>query len=308
MQQNHKILGPSKAVPAAVTLAAALTVGAASAALAPAAQAMEAPPVPMSRAAAPFVNWHQGFEHGTDGWYDASTAGPLGWCGGIQQVTPENRGTAGLKPSAGRSYAMTTSGFCNDFWATALPGLFGAPYAPGPELALYSAEWPRAGYVTELDVYLDPSWSEQLYSGNFVFAGSSPDTLVQYAATVFPLDYQPGTPHTGPHYFVKVDALRGQAALDVAGHTVREAGWYTFRLLFSDENGSVRVDFELVGRNGTPLVRQDSVDAINLWGPVQLPYTEPVPTADYGSGHVWFFDIAGGLGLPIDEHRVRRGR
>ena len=33
-----------------------------------------------------------------------------------------------------------------------------------------------------------------------------------------------------------------------------------------------------------------------------------LPTAEYGSGHVWFFDIALGLQLPIDEHRVRRGR
>ena len=307
MKQTHKILGPSKAVPAAVTLAAALTVGAASAALAPAAQAMETPPVPMSRSAAPFVNWHQGFEHGTDGWYDASTAGALGWCGGIQQVTPENRGTAGLTPSAGRSYAVASSGFCNEFWSNQLPGLFGAPYAPGPELALYSAEWPRAGYVTELDVYLDPSWSGN-YSGNFAFAGSSPDKLVQYAATIFPLEYTPGTPHFGPHYFVTVDALDGEEALEVAGHTIREAGWYTFRFVFSDEDGSVRVDFELDDRSGRTLARSESVQPTLLGGPFQFPYPDPVPAADYGSGHVWFFDIAFGLGLPIDEHRVRRGR
>ena len=307
MKQKHKIPGRRQAVPAAVALAAALTVGAASAALAPAAQAMEAPPVPMSRSAAPFVNWHQGFEHGTDGWYDASTPGPLGWCGGIQQVTPGNRGTAGLKPSAGRSYAVANLNFCNDFWSS-LGVIFGAPYAPGPDLALYSSEWPQAGYVTELDVYLDPSWSEQPYSGSFAFAGSSPDTLVQYAATIFPLDYTPGDFHTGPHYFVTVDALRGQAALDVAGHTIRDAGWYTVRFIFSNEDGSVRVDFELAGRNGAPLARENAMEAVDLWGPVKVPYTAPVPTADYGSGHVWFFDIAFGLGLPIDEHRVRRGR
>jgi hypothetical protein len=303
MNQTRKARAHNLASTTAAALLASLAVGVA----VPVAKAMDAPPVPMTRSAAPFVNWHQGFEHGTDGWYDASTDGPLGWCGGIQQVTPENRGATGLKPSAGRDYAVAVLNLCNAFWSGAgVP--FGAPYAPGPELALYSSAWPAAGYVTELDIYLDPSWSEQPYSGSFAFAGSSPDTLVQYAATIFPLDYQPGDFHTGPHYFVTVDALRGQAALDVAGHTIREAGWYTFRFIFSNEDGSVRVDFELDDRNGTALARQDSLDAVDLWGPVQVPYMAPIPTAGYGSGHVWFFDIAYGLELPLDEHRVRRGR
>jgi hypothetical protein len=283
----------------------------------PAAHADATPPVPSTNSAASFINWHQGFEHGTDGWYDASTEGPLGWCGSIEQVTPENRGKANLKPSTGRSFAtvefgVSALGGCNKFWTDVLEGLLqSAPYGPGPDLALYSDSWPQAGYVTELDIYLDPAWSG-VYFGNFTFAGDSPDTIVQFGATIFPLDYTPGKAHTGPHYFVNVDGA--EDALIVAGHEITTAGWYTFRFLFSDEAGKVRVDFELDDAKGGRLAHIDAVAPVDLWGPVKLPYpglpdSRPeLFTFEYGSGHVWFFDIATGLKLPIDEHRVRRGR
>ena len=307
MNQTRKAQAHNSASTAAAALLASLAVGVTVPMAVPVAEAMDAPPVPMTRSAAPFVNWHQGFEHGTDGWYDASTAGPLGWCGGIRQMTPDNRGSVGLRPSAGRSYGIATLNSCNVFWSSmGVP--FGAPYAPGPDLALYSSEWPRAGYVTELDIYLDPAWSLSGYTGSFEFAGSSRDALVQYAATIFPLDYQPGDFHTGPHYFVTVNALRSEGTLEVAGHRITAAGWYTARFIFSDEDGSVRVDFELDDRDGRTLTREESVAPVDLLGPFQFPYTSPVSTAEYGSGHVWFFDIAYGLELPIDEHRVRRGR
>ena len=285
----------------------------------PAAHAGANPPVPSTNSAASFINWHQGFEHGTDGWYDASTEGPLGWCGAIQQVTPDNRGQAGLKPSAGRSFAtvefgVSALGGCNKFWTIALEELLqSAPYGPGPDLALYSETWPQAGYVTELDIYLDPAWSGK-YSGNFTFAGDSRDTIVQFGATVFPRDYMPGDVHTGPHYFVNVDS--GNGALVVAGHEITSAGWYTFRFIFSDDDGKVRVDFELDDTKGGQLARSEAVGPVDLWGPVKQPFPSPplhdsppeLLTSEYGSGHVWFFDIAFGLQLPIDEHRVRRGR
>lgn len=269
------------------------------------AEANETPPVSMTNSASAFVNWHQGFEHGTDGWYDANTPGPAGWCGSIEQVTPDNRGQAEPGPSTGRSHATVEFGACNTFWSSF--GVIGAPYAPGPDLALYSDSWPRAGYVTELDIYLDPAWIEG-FSSNFVDAGESPDTIIQYAATIFPRDYQPGDFHFGPHYFVNVDA--GDDALMVAGQEIIEAGWYTFRLQFSDEGGNVRVDFELDDARGGELARIESLAPVKLGGPFKFPYADGTvfPTTGYGSGHVWFFDIARGIVLSIDEHRVRRGR
>ena len=261
---------------------------------------------PMVNSNAEFVTWRQGFEHDTAGWYDATTPGLVGWCGGIEAVRGRGQGGVAPAPSAGRGYATVELGFCNDFWSAG-GVFFGAPYGPGPDQVLYSGGWPEAGYVTELDIYLDPAWSG-LYQGNFGFFGYSPDTLVQYAATIFPTDPDAEPFHTGPHYFVTVDAVPGEEALEVAGERIEEAGWYTFRFVFSDAAGSVWVDFELDARNGGRLAVIDGLAPVELMGPVQMPFTGELPTADYGSGHVWFFDVAGGLKLPIDEHRVRRGR
>ena len=260
----------------------------------------------MANSNAGFVAWHQGFEHDAGGWYDAGTAGPVGWCGEIEQVTSRGRGGTALAPSAGSGFATVELGGCNDFWS-GMGVLFGAPYAPGPDLALYSDAWPVSGYVTELDVWLDPAWSDEgLYQGNFAFAGSSPDAIIQYAATVFPTDWIPGAAHTGPHYFVEV--MKDEATLTVADYPIASAGWYTFRFVFSDEAGEVRVDFELADRRGGILAVMEEVVPNELWGPVRVPFAGELPTAEYGSGHVWFFDIAFGLELPIDEHQVRRGR
>ena len=288
-------------------LLAAAAVGAVALATGNTAQAGERAPVPMTHSKAGFVTWHQGFEHNAEGWYDAGTEGPLGWCGAIEPVKSRGRdGGAALAPSAGTGYATVEMGLCNEFWA-GLGVLFGAPYGPGPDLALYSDAWPAAGYVTELDIWLDPAWSsDDVYQGNFGFAGSSPDSIIQYAATIFPTDWVPGAAHTGPHYFVEV--MKDGSALKVADHRIETAGWYTFRFVFSDVAGNAWVDFELADRNGGTLAVIENVAPVELWGPAKIAFMGELPTADYGSGHAWFFDIALGLQLPIDEHRVRRGR
>ncbi|MEJ2602935.1 MAG: hypothetical protein P8172_06535 [Gammaproteobacteria bacterium] len=117
-----------------------------------------------------------------------------------------------------------------------------------------------------------------------------------------------GDVHTGPHWFVPVDAVPDRAALNVFGATIERAGWYTFRFRFADEEGSVRVDFQLEDRAGNTLTMAEDLAPVELQGPFKVPYAGALPTTGYGSGHVWFFDVAWGLGLPIDEHRVRRGR
>jgi hypothetical protein len=258
----------------------------------------------LAESRAPFTNLHQGFEKDTNGWYDRSTSGPLGWCGDISRVTRDD--TTDIGPSAGKAYATVSTGICNEYWAASgVP--FSAPYGPGPELAGAFNAWPRAGFVTDLDVYLDPAWSGT-YEGNFQFVGTPANVIVQYAATIFEADYMPGDIHTGPHYFVDVEAVLGQNALSVAGHTVTEAGWHTFRFLFSDSDGAVQVDFELVDRTGGTLARVENIDPTNLLGPFRTPFTDPVETAGYATGWAWFFDIAHGLALPIDQHRQRPGK
>jgi hypothetical protein len=251
------------------------------------------------------MNWQQGFQKDTAGWYDASTPGPLGWCGDISRVTRDDVAANDPGPSAGMAYATVSFGLCNEFWSAL--GVIGAPYAPGPDLSIALNQLPRAGYVTELDVYLDPAWSGT-YQGNFEFAGVPASTLIQYATTIFEKDYVAGDIHTGPHYFVDVEAVSGQEALSVGGYTVTDPAWYTFRFRFSDSNGDVRVDFDLLDRTGGLLTTIDDIAPTNLLGPFRTPFTDPVETDGYTTGWVWFFDIALGLALPIDEHKQRPGR
>lgn len=261
-------------------------------------------PAALAESRAPFTNLNQGFERDTSGWYDQTTPGPLGWCGDINRVTRKD--ATDVAPSAGKAYATVSLGPCNEFWA-ASGVLFSAPYGPGPELAGAFDAWPRSGFVTDLDVYLDPAWSGH-YFGNFQFAGVPANVLVQYAATIFEADYVPGDIHTGPHYFVDVEAIQGQSALSIADHTVTEAGWFKFRFLFSDNDGAVQVDFELIGRTGGTLARIENISPTNLLGPFRTAFTDPVETAAYATGWVWFFDVAYGLALPIDQHRQRPGK
>lgn len=253
----------------------------------------------------PVQIFSQGFGEDTAGWYDSTTPGTLGWCGSISRVPQSDAATNAPAPSAGDAYAVVATGPCNDFWSAA-EVLFGAPYAPGVDLALASNPWPDAGYETDLDIYLDPAWGS-VYRGNFEFAGVPGSTLVQYAATILRNGYSLGDVHTGPHYFVDVEAVGDGEALNVGGYSVTEPGWFKFRFRFADSNGVVQVDFELLDSSGVSLATVDNIAPTNLMGPVRVPFTEPVETASYMTGWIWFLDIAGGLALPIDEHTQRRG-
>ncbi|MEJ2539005.1 MAG: hypothetical protein P8188_03300 [Gemmatimonadota bacterium] len=273
-------------------------------------------------AAATFQTWHQGFESGAEGWYDAGTDGALGWCGSIDVVevgavrgSSAPGGSANLAPSAGRAHAEIRGGGCNAYWsALGIPG--GAPYAPGPDAALYSGRWPAAGYVSELDVYLDPAWSGAALGtlGLVLQPTPYPEAVLQLAATIMPRGYTLGTPHPAPHWFAPVEAVPGEAALSVLGHRIEEAGWYTFRFVFSEVEGTVEAAFELRERNGGVLTRVSPLPAQALNGPVKVPFTEALATNAYGPGHLWFFDapleVATFAPVPvsIDEHRVRPGR
>lgn len=234
------------------------------------------PEVPLTRARgalsmmesnASFQAWHQGFDHGTGGWIGQDPPGAGGWCGAIEART---RGEGPVSPSAGSGYAIVRHGPCNDYWATAFPGGSG-PYSPG---AGYGSRWPASGLVQELDIYLDPA---------LVGQGQNLFTL---AASVHLLEE--GEFH---YFFTPVDGA-ADGSLSVNGIQVTEAGWYTFRHVFSDHGGRLRDTFELarghrvVGSIGT--------------------YTDLTST-DVSSGYLWFVNIEGGVDLPIDEHQARRG-
>ena len=263
--------------------------------------------VPQSNASllnsnAPFKNWHQGFNQGTAGWFGGETMGPLGWCGEVEQRT------GGVGPSAGPAYATVAQSGCNAFWTSIFgPGFRSGPWAPGPDFAGFSTVWPTGGFVVELDIYLDPTWTAAaLDPGEFIFGpdGGFPvfsnTTVFTYAVSVRELA-SPADAFGSFRYFA-VPVISDGGKLLIFGREVSEAGWYTFRHVIGNDGGRLTVDFELAERRGGTLFTIPVVTT--LFGET----VSDLSATDFGSGYIWFLSISPGLDLPIDEHRVRRGK
>lgn len=221
----------------------------------------------------PFVDWHQGFESGIDGWITDSTPGEAGWCGEIEH---RDASSGPVEPSAGEGYAVVSHGPCNEYWQE---GGFEAsgPFTSG---AGYPLVWPEAGYTIEVDVYLDPG------------AG----TEFTFAASVVVLDpEQPGPPFR--YFFTEVKPEGDGWA--VLGHDVTEGGWHTLRYTFGDEDGAMALEAELL-RDGEVLASAPlTTTAFSDEAASSFDVTE------LGTGYIWFASIGEGTELAIDEVRVR---
>ncbi len=231
----------------------------------------------MANSGADFAVWHQGFNHGTEGWITDQTEGDKGWCGDIEQVM---RGDGDVAPSAGRAYATVSHGACNEFFAAAFPDGSG-PYSFGVD---YSTAWPTGGFVYELDIHLDPDWETGTF---FVLAASFNQPALAYP--------------TGLRYFMtSVTATPG--GLMVGDHEVTDAGWYTFRYVFRSDGGSLAATFELADHGRV-------LDAVALTTTAfSGESTADFDAEDVGTGYLWFAGLSEGLELPIDEHMMRHGR
>ena len=247
---------------------------------------------------APFQNWHQGFNHDTEGWYGEETEGALGWCGEIEQL---DRHAGDLRPSAGGGYATVALGGCNDFWTTETgffsEDLVNAPWAPGPDFSLFSDVWPASGFVYELDIYLDPSWTPNEPEPPLFNDQAPPGTVFTYVASVREIA-------TDRFFYFAVPVLSENGGLSIFGHTIDESGWYTFRHLFAEDGGRLSVTFELASRSGGTLLTEPI--ATEFFG--QDADLAELAVTELSSGYLWFAAIADGLELPIDEHRMRPGR
>lgn len=237
-------------------------------------------PAAMMNSNAPFKAWHQGFNHGTDGWFDETSPGELGWCGSIHRV---DRRSGDVTPSAGSGYAVVETGDCVTAWAVFEPS---GPYSPG---AGYSTEWPTGGYVQELDIHLDPGWAD--------------GTGFTYVASFNLLD------GGGLRYFF-TPVTRTGGALTVGDFEVTDAGWYTFRHVFSSDEGALSARFELT--QGGRTLMSEPLGTTAFTGEA----TSDFQASNVGSGYIWFDSYPASFfgtqffqfpDLPIDEHRVRRG-
>lgn len=224
----------------------------------------------------PLTEWHQGFESGTDGWITDSTPGEDGWCGEIER---RDASSGSVEPSEGEGYAVVTHGPCNAYWAEVFAGMESetGPYSAGHG---YPSAWPDAGYVSELDVYLDPEGGTE-----FTLAGSV--VLLEPAAPGSPIRY----------FFVGV--MPEGDGLSVLGQDVTAAGWYTLRYTYGDENGSLTVDAELL-RDGE-VVASAPLTTTAFSGEAASSFD----VTNLGTGYTWFASIGEGTEIPIDEHRVR---
>jgi hypothetical protein len=236
----------------------------------------------MTNSNAPFPVLHQGFNHNTHPWADQSDPGPYGWCGTVEH---QNKKNGNVKPSKGNGYATVEWGPCNDFYTNA-PFYFEAS-APGSTLdfpSLSSSTWPSNGYFQQLDIYLDPDDYDEGLA--FIYANSVHDVDEEFG-----------------FYYASAEIMKITGALDVAGHSVEEKGWYTFRYVFdSDASGFLTVEFQL--EKDGQVIHTKSVEEGFLSG-VEL---STLSVSELGSGYCWFAFIAEGVSLPIDEQHLAPGK
>lgn len=232
---------------------------------------------------APFPTWRQSFQHDTDGWITDDVPGPDGWCGEISRLTrAEARSAGGSAPSTGSGYATVAGGMCNSFWQ-GNGFVESGPYSPGAGFH----PLPPSGYVTELDVWLDPDWTAA--------------QVFTYAFSVLRLD--PGYPYGLLYSFVPATTSGG--TLYVAGEEIAESGWYTFRHTVDTDGSELSIRFELL-RQGLPIVGQRVTTVFDAFeAPIAVSDLDP---SNMANGYVWFAWIQPGLQLPIDDHIVRPGR
>lgn len=94
-------------------------------------------------------------------------------------------------------------------------------------------------------------------------------------------------------------------SLSVGGHTVEDAGWYTFRHRFSeDEDGSLALDFELIDADGEQVGSHALEEHLGASG-LEEPEPIEVRAENVGNAYIWFhlpFDEV----VAIDRYEIRR--
>lgn len=238
---------------------------------------------------APFPGWNQVFNHDAAEWIGGDVEGAEGWCGSIEL---HDRATGPVEPSAGRGYAVAVGGPCNGFWATVFGAEFrSGPFAGGTPLA---SAWPPSGWVTEMDVHLDPDASFDYYVAISLLdvRGEAPWDYLE--------DFLPSI-----RYF-EVPVRSDGGSVTVAGEAVGSTGWHTFRHRFGEgPDGELTVEFQLADRRGGVLFTR-SVSHTSLFG-MPGEAAADFDAENVGSAYVWLH-LAEDVELAIDRYRVRPGR
>src|SRR5690348_1605465 len=212
-------------------------------------------------AGAPPAPFFQGFEQNTSGWFDSSN----GFDGTIKRVPSgyiDGGYADGISSSAGHYHARISGDPCDHTPATNCYSVF-------TRWGGYSAVFPQGGYKTQADIYLDVAWSVGKADWRFDW-----DSSINDSSGNFLQDYvfNAGTDPSGLGGFVvnaSTNATRSGAFPSnpcpnpgpaTPGNYCRtpvpitQSGWYTFQHKFTDEAGSLRVDFSIFPRgSSTPI-------------------------------------------------------
>lgn len=224
-----------------------------------------------------FPGWSQDFSGDANEWL----AFDEDWCGSFELVDAEE---GALTPRAGDGYAHVIGGECIEQFAEDFEP--SGPYSGGVAM---SDAWPEGGFVEELDLYLDP----EQHSGFDYYVPLS----------LYDVREEEGFPPSVR--YTRVQVTEQGDALSVGGHTVEEAGWYTFRHRFTEaEDGSLDLEFELLDADGQQ-VGSHALD--EHFGPSGLEDPAPldVPADNVGNAYIWFHMPHDEV-VAIDRYEVRR--
>ncbi len=200
-------------------------------------------------AAAPPGPFFQGFEKNTAGWFDTSNGGS-GTITRVPSGYPDSGYAVNVPSAAGKWHARITGDPCDHTPATNCDSVF-------TRWGGYSPTFPEGGYKTQVDIYLDVAWATTHLDYRFDW-----DSAINDNTGAFLQDYvfNAGTSFTGSGFFVNAstNATRSGAFPENTCPSpstppnacrtpvlITQSGWYTFRHTFTNQGGSLQVDFDI---------------------------------------------------------------
>jgi hypothetical protein len=216
----------------------------------------------------PVLVWDQGFEIGTDGWFDTTSS----WYGYVNQVPS---GTSGITSSQGNYHAVfegdTDSG-------------------PFSRFDGYRYTWPGT-WVAEIDVYLDPTWdSGQGFDYSVAASGSDENHQRDY---IFHVTKDTSTGSLFVAGSNNTNFAPREDLENINHYEVMDANWYTFQHVFYEQSGALAVDLNLLDANGDLLFTETRYNTV-----------DQIPEEVGGNRYCWFTFINVSGGIPVDEHQL----
>lgn len=243
--------------------------------------------------------WKADFDVGVQGWTGSEGLGSLGWCGTVEQVG-EREGN--VTPSQGTGYAVVRHGKCNAHWDS--QGWEGS--GPFTYLRGHVNRFPETGMVNELDVYLDPDWGAGHGFDFTVTAADDAGRILQSssAGAGWFIIHVASDSSTGkllvagadkvtvPNLQERINNLSPRQDLENRNHfEVVEAGWYTIRHVFRDDDGILKVDVQLLRDDRILFTKKYTM--------------RPLTGRKVGDlFEAWFMFLTDDLNIPIDEHKL----